>query len=75
MPRTQEEKRGLRRQKMSKMGPTKVKMKAMQTLKTFLIREYKKVPRAYESLIPAMITTYLVLCVLGILTSLFWYGG
>jgi hypothetical protein len=46
--------RGLHMQKVREKGPTMVKMKAMDSKKFFLLRKYLKMPRAYESLNPAL---------------------
>jgi hypothetical protein len=41
-------------EKMRKKGPTKVTMKGINPQKTFCSANIKKVPRAYESLNPAL---------------------
>jgi hypothetical protein len=48
-------------EKMRKRGPTKVKMKGINPQKKFCFANIKKVPRAYESLNPALqiMTIYL----------------
>ncbi len=48
------QKRGLRKPKMREQGPTKVEMKAIDPQKNFALQKIQKVPRAYESLNPAL---------------------
>jgi hypothetical protein len=45
---------GLQRKKNEGKGPMKVKMKGRDTQKKFCSSNIKKVPRAYESLNPAL---------------------
>jgi hypothetical protein len=46
--------RGPTKEKMRKKGPTKVKIKGIDPQKIFYSTNIKKVPRAYESLDPAL---------------------
>jgi hypothetical protein len=48
--------RAYKGKKMRKKGPIKVKMKQIDPKKYFCSANIKKVPRAYESLNPAMIS-------------------